>query len=670
MEGKGTGATRVRALTPDETAWIALIPCALLMLAAIMVLGPPLGRTLFRPGTGADVLWPPHWGGTQGRPEPVKHGRYVLAVAAPLLLALAIFAVARVRPRLSPRVAGGLVFAGQASVLAFVVVGVLNQRDVSTGHEIFTVRELAIAAALVAVGVGVLRWRRAVAWVAALARERRLMRVAGYAIAAVLAAMWVIEMVKDDGLTEDVGDDNWPTDGPFAVLNGRTPLVDVHLLYSKLLPYPTALVMRTFGANGLVVSTFLAVLTLASLVAIYAVYRRLVGSVFALALFLPFVALSDATHVMPIPSIWPMRYFSAYLLAWLTARHIDRRSPRSPWVLFFVAGLAMIDMLDFALAATLASVAALLFARPPRSARDVLPLARSFAVGMLGAASAVTLFTLARAGEPPRFELLFEWSTIFTRLGLLSLPLPVPSVAFALYATFSAAIVVAAVRVVRRAGDVLLTGMLVWSGVFGLVASNYYVVRSDEIKLVAMFSAWGFALGLLTIVSVRALSARAWRLPTLAELLVLFGFALSICMIGRITSPAQPIRELSRPTQTLYRLTAEELVAAYTHRGEKVAILLPESYRIAYELGLDNVSPYEMQNALVTLRQIRTEIKVIQREGVQALFTPAPGVPLVGDAEAAPEQLDMFLSAGFQPMQTSNRMIAWRKPEPEPERAR
>jgi len=672
MEGTRTGVARVRALTPAETAWIALIPCALLMLAAVVVLGPPLGRLLFRPGTGNNVLWPLHWAETQGRAEPAKHARYLLAVAAPLVLALAIFAAAaaRVRPRLSPRVAGGLVLASQAGVLAFVVVGVLNQRDVSTGQDVFTVAEFAVAAALVAIGVAASRWRRAVAWVAGLARERRLMRVAGIAIAVLFAALWALEIVKDDGLTEDGGEMNWTPNGAFAVLNGRTPLVDVHLIYGKLLPYPTAFVLKTFGANGLVLSTFLAVLSLAALVAVYAVYRRIVGSLFALALFLPFVALSDARHMMPYADIWPMRYGGAYLLAWLTARHLDRRGPRHLWVLFFVAGLATIDMLDFGLAATLASVAALLFARPPRSVRDVWPLARSFAVGMLGAAGAVTIFTLVRAGAPPRFELLLEWPRIFTGLGLLSLPMPVPGVAFAIYATFAATIVAAAVRVVRHAGDALLTGMLAWSGVFGLMAGNYYVARPDEVKLFAMFSAWAFALGLLTIVAVRALSARAWRRPTLAELLVLFGFALSICMIGRIGPPMKPIRELQRPTQTVYRPTAEALVAAYAHRGEKVAILLPEGYRIAYELGLNDVSPYEFQNALVTRRQILTEINVLQREGVRTLFTPVPRRPLLGDAEAAPEQLDLFLRAGFQTMQTVHQMIAWQKPDPATEEAR
>jgi hypothetical protein len=132
-------------------------------------------------------------------------------------------------------------------------------------------------------------------------------------------------------------------------------------------------------------------------------------------------------------------------------------------------------------------------------------------------------------------------------------------------------------------------------------------------------------------------------------------------MIGRVTSPTEPIKALALAPQPMYRPMAKELVATHTRRGEKVMILLPEGYRIAYELGLDNVAPYEMQNAVVTLRQMRTVIETIEREGVRTVFTPAPGGYLVGDAEAAPEQMQMLRQAGFVAAERGDRMIAWRK---------
>jgi hypothetical protein len=84
---------RSHRLTAPEIAWIALPPCTVLAVAAIVVLGPPVGHLLFSPG--GDRLWPPGWWETNGHREPVKHGRYVVATLAPALLFLAIVAGSR-----------------------------------------------------------------------------------------------------------------------------------------------------------------------------------------------------------------------------------------------------------------------------------------------------------------------------------------------------------------------------------------------------------------------------------------------------------------------------------------------------------------------------------------------------------------------------------------------
>ncbi len=652
---------RARPLTPAETAWIVLIPCAAVMLAAIVTLGPPLGRALFKPGP--DALWPAGWWATRGQPEPVKHGRYALAALAPLVLAGAILLVSRRPPRLWPWVIRPLALLGQVGALAFVIRAVLGQRDDFEAplFTIFSSHTLRLAAALAVIAALALRWRRAVAWIARLARERPLTRIACVAIAAAFTATWLVEVVANDGLAEDTGAMNWIPNGAYAVLDGRTPLVDVHLVYAKLLPYPTALVMSAFGATTFVFTIFMAVLNLAALLAVYAVLRRIVGSARALVLYLPFVALSDVGHWMYLASIWPMRYGSAYLLAWLTARHVDGAGPRRAWIVFLVGGLAMLDTFDFGLAALLASAVALLFARLPGSARDVWRLAGAVAGGVLAAVALVAAFTLVRAGAPPRLDVLLEWPRIFTGLGWFALPLPRTGLHLAIYATFAAAVAVAAVRVARAADDVLLTSMLAWSGVFGVFAGNYYVGRPDPVKLLAMFSAWGFALALLTIVCVRGLAARERRVPSPAELLVLFAFALAVCTIGQLRSPKPKIDALANAPRPIYRALAEPLVARHTRSGEKVAILLPESYRIAYDLGLVNVAPYETQTAIVTRRQMRTLIDAVEREGVRELFTNNPGYHVIGDAEAAPEQLQAIGAAGFRRIRSTRGMIEWRR---------
>jgi len=654
---------RVRALTPAEIAWIAVIPCAIVVVAAMAVLGPPLGRMLFP--TASEGLWPSEWWAAAGRPEPEKHGRYVLALLLPLLLSGAVLVGSRRQLHLGPRTTRVLAICGQAAVLACAVVGVLGQRNVVLVDrqlpQIFGLGTLVLAAALVAVAAILLRRREAVARIAALACERARVRVASLTLAIVFTLTWLVEALNSDALAEDVGSMNWIPNGTYAVLDGRTPLVDVHIAYSKLLPYPSALVLSVFGASTFVFALFMTLLTALTLLAVYAVLRRITGSAYALALYLPFVALSDVDHWFWLGSIWPMRYGGAYLLAWLTVRHLDGAWPRRPWILFFVAGIVTLDDLDFGFAALVATGVALLCARPPGSIRDAGRLAASVAIGVTGAIALVTAFTFVRSGEVPRLDVLLEWPRTFTHLGWFELPMPRASLHLALFATFVGAVAVAAVRLASRARDVLLTSMLAWIGVFGLVGGNYYVARPDDLKLVAMFSAWGLALALLTVVCVRAWSARAWRAPQPAELLVLFAFALAVCTIARFPSPVKRIDALVQAKPAVYREIAEPFVSRFTRRGEKVTLLIPEGYRVAYDLGLENVSPYEMETVIVSHRQMQTLLDAIEREHVRALFTPTPGEFVTGDAEAPVAHMQLFRRAGFRPVASESSMIAWRR---------
>ena len=649
------GSVERRALTPAEIAWIALIPCALLALIAIVLLGPPLAHVLFRPGS--DALWPPGWWEARGRAEPVKHARYLLAALAPLLVVAAVLAGARRPPALPPRAVRAGVLASQTLLAAVVALAVLGQHGVVSidrlqipPKPLFGVVTLAVAAALVAAALLALRRVRVAAWAAGLARETNRRRFVAFALAVGFAAVQLLETVTTDRLVEDEGQYNWTLNDAFAVLNGRTPLVDYHLPYGKLVPYPAALALATFGTTGFVYTVFLALLSLLALVAMYAVLRRVSGSsLLALGLFLPFVALSGMHHTMTLAGTWPMRYGGAYVLAWLTVRQLDGRRPRRPWVLSFVGALVAVNSMEFGLGALLGSVAALLCAQPPRSLRKAVRLGGELAAGAAGAVALLCAFTLARAGALPDPDLLTEWPRIFTSLGWFSLPVPAASLHLAVYATFAGAIAVAAVRVARSARDVMLTSTLMWSGVFGLVAGSYYVGRAEDLKLLAMFSAWAFALALLTITCVRALAARGWRRPELAQVLVLLGFALAVCTVVQVPTPWRQVARLTRATHApRYRAAAERFVRERTSRGETVAILIPESFRIAYDLGLDNVSPFGIQNAIVTVSQMRTLIDTLEREHVTTVFVPSASRVLAPEGNSAYEQLQVLESLGWK----------------------
>jgi hypothetical protein len=650
---RSRGRELPRRLSPGELAWVALLPWSLLTAAALLVLGPPLGRALFPPDHTS--LWPPTWWNTEGRPEPTEYGRYALAVLAPVALAALIAMGAQRAPALRPRTTRALAAAGQAGAAGLFIVAMLGQRNViDVGWPqlpIPTDGALQWAVTLTLLPLLVLRHPRIRGFAARLAVETTPRRVLGLVLAVCCMALFLLEGVTTDGLAEDNGQLNWALNDAFAVLNGRTPLVDYHVLYAKLLPYPTALALATFGTTGLVFSLTMVLLSAGALIAVYATFRLVVrSSLLALLLFVPFVAASDFGRTFTRPAMWPMRYGGAYVLAGLLARHVAGRRPRHTWPLFLVGGVVAIDNQDFGIAALGATVAALVCAKPQRSAAAVRRLGLNLLGGVGGAIVVVSALTVVRSGALPNPALVSEWSEIFTRLGWFSLPMPIVGFHLAVYATFAAAVVTAGVRLARQEDDTLLTTLLAWAGTFGLLAGVYYVGRSDDLKLLGMMSAWSFALALLLVATARALTARGWRAPRLAELMVLFGFGLAAWTITRLSLPSAQVTRLTSATPPLtYRASAEQFVSDRTRPHETVAILFPLSFRVAYELRLRNVAPYVMQNAIITRSQLQTLIDTLRQERVRSVFVPEDGEGRVaGEAQTPPEHLSVLAAAGYR----------------------
>ena len=668
---------RVRVLSASEVAWVVLLPCALAAVVAIVVLGPPLGRHLFAPGS--DRLWPPGWWETAGRAESAKQGRYVLAALAPLLFAAAILVgVRRGLALRSPRIRP-IVLAAYALPPALLAAALLRQHLMADNYSAMPAlvrpSAVAFAATAVVVALAAMRNGRVAARIVALGRETALRRAAAVSAAVAFATLWMLPAIQTEAVIGDSGGPNlaWTLNDAIAVLDGRTPLVDYHLIYAKLLPYPTALVLAAFGTTTLVYTAFMAVLSVLVLLAVYGIFRLVTcSSLFALALLLPFVAASDIPpgtnfvsrlgSPMTMPAIWPMRYGGVYLLAWLTARQIAGRRPRRPGTVCFVGALVAVNALEVGAGALLATIAALLLARPPRSRRELARLALELAAGAVAAVALVAASTLARAGALPKLSLLLEWPRTFTNLGWFSMPLPTWGLHVGIYATFAAALATAAVRAAQRHDGRLLTGMLAWSGLFGLFAGGYYIGRPDVYKLTSILSAWSFALTLLTIACVQALSARGWRRPSLPELLVLFGFGLSLAALSRAPLPQHEIARLARRYPApAYEATAEQFVRANAQSGETVAVLLPMGYRISHALGIRNVAPYGFMNAIVTAQAMRTLVATLRQDAVRTVFTPLPGAMLLGEGDVAAQQLRALGDIGFQPSGSSAGMLVLRR---------
>lgn len=666
------------ASTPEQLAWLLAAPCALVLVGAILLLGPPLGRLLLPP---ADIaFWPTATVTLAIRPEPTEQARFLIALAGPVLLSALVALLWRRPIPLRPATAAALAQASQILLAAFVAAAVLAQHRITydasySGSEpfkrvYFTPATLVVAALLTAGGVALLRREALTARIAALTQETRGRRIGALAVALLFVAAWMLTAVNTEATIASsnlgvYGNASYWLGETFALLDGRAPLVDFHAQYSQLWPYLSAGVMAVVGETvGVYVAVMIAG-SAVSLLAVYAILRRLVErSWLALALFLPFLATgffmelgpaSDRYGPSNLFSMFPMRYAGAYLLAWLTVRHLAGARPLHRPLLFLAAGLVLVNNVEFGLPAMGATVAAVLWtdSRPlwPRTLR----LLRDTALGLLGAAVLVALLTLAVAGSLPDFSMMTTFSRLWGLGGVTMLPMPAFGLHLAIYVTFAAAIVVATVRTVGdAAADRSLTGVLVWAGVFGLGASSYFAGRSHPEVLINLFSAWAFALVLLAIVAVRALLARPGRRPTVAEVAVLAGFAIAVCSLAQTPLPTGQLDRLGeRTSEPPFRQGATQaFVAPAVRPGERVVILAPMGHRVADDLGLVNVAPYVSFLSMPAQRQLTETLDALRASGGDKLF--------VFLGQALPDQQAAIEQAGFRRVRADDEYAEYR----------
>lgn len=631
-----------RTPTAAEFAWIAAPACALLTLAAIVLVGPLVGRLFLMPRRGV------FWATIEADPQPLEHGRFLVGLlGAPLLAAVPLAwstGSARERPTLPPRTIRALVLGAQLVLIAFLVLCFAAQNNIVFSADFvtwphrsfFTSATLVVAAVLPALALLLLRSGRADRALAGLARETRARRIACLALAVTYTAIWLTTAINLDssiGNTIEAvyGHVHWTMAESFAVLDGRTPLVDFHAQYGRLWAYLAAAPMALFGATIGTYTAAMATGTTLAMLAVYGILRRLVpSSLIALVLYAAFLATAFFMVVGPpedrygmanLYIMWPIRFSGPMLLAWLAARSLDGAAPRRAWIIFAVAALVVVNNPDFGLAAALASFAALASSRW-RERRLLGRLALEALAGAAGGIALFSLFTLARAGTLPQFGQLSEFSRLYGIDGWEQLPMPKLGLHLAIFLTFAAALVVAAVRVAQGEADRLLTGMLAWIGIFGLGATAYYAGRAHPMGLFVYFGPWAFAVVLLLLVVLPGLAARRWRGVTLPELAVLFAFGLVLCSLPQTPTPWSQLARIrdrtARPLLT--QPEAVDLVRATTHPGEKVGILLTLGHRVAYDAGVVNVSPYSSVESIATHEQLRTTIDALHREGASKLY--------------------------------------------------
>jgi hypothetical protein len=639
-------ASSTHALSAGESAWLAALPCALLLLAVVVVLGPPLGHALFEP-TGANTIWPRFFTLRGVRPEPVEHARYVLALLGPLL-AVGGMLLLRDR-RMSSGLAPALELLGQAALVAFVVICVVAQRRhvyeiAYTGGRgapttiYFTNATFVVAVAIALLAALILSRPAAVAWIARATRETTPRRVLAIVVAALVTAAYLFSAYNTEGTINVAHAALWDhmafwIDEAFSILNGQAPLVDFHAQYGHLWAYLAAGGMTLLGASLGVYAAIMLAGTAGTMAIVFATLRRLVGgsSLQTLALYLPFVATSFFMKLGPpdnryspasLFSLFPIRYGGPYVLLWLLVRRVQKRSAGRLLPLLVLAGVVVINNPEFGVPALGATLVALAWTQPSRAPRALAQLTGLAIVGLAIAAALVCVLTLAVAGSLPHFGMLLTYPRIFGTEGFGLLPMPSVGFHLVVYVTFVAAIVVATVRSASGDDDRALTVALAWCGVFGLGVGAYFTGRSHPHVLTDLFSIWSLVLVLLGIVAIRAIQRRPSRRPLLAELLVLAALGVMVCSLAQVPTPWSQIDRLrhGQPHDVRVMTALEEIVREVTHPGEAVAMLLKPGHQIAEVDGIVDVTPYANIDSMMTEQMWADAIAALERAHGRKLF--------------------------------------------------
>ncbi len=675
----GSPAARARPSHDDATtataAWLIAVPCAAIVIGLIALLGPPLGRLLFpRHGpytflAGSAIV---------AHPEPTEHARYLLALLAPLLLAWGTATPPRWLARVPARAARIAAIVAQALLAAVLIACVVVQDRLRYGftytydETILTVHYFKpatlIIAAVVAVGTLIALRSAAVRGAAtSLLHDSRTRHVRVAALAVAITAIWLLHAVQTDTSIATAPTDlrnhlEFTMDETFAVVNGLTPFVNFSAQYASLWPFVVAPLLAILGKTLLVFTLAMATIGGLALLAVFSVLRRVTrSSLAALLLYVPFVATTaffldgetdSPSTVATYFGTFPLRYAGPYFVAGLVAWQLERgQRTASTWALFTVAGLALLNNGDFGVAALGASLGAFLWTIDLRRA-PLLRLAGVAGAGLVTALALVSALTLARAGSLPHLSRLLDYARLYSIGGLSMEPIrSTLGLHIVIYLTYVAAIGVATVRSLTHAPNRVLTGMLAWVGIFGLGAGAYWVGRSHPVALKSAFSAWAFALALLTVVVVQQLAAHPRRRPTIATVAVLFGFGVVLCSIGQLPTPWSQIRRLDATfvatEASPYKTPLEPAADPATRRfvtslaqgpsqfvvkpGAPVAILLTNGHRIADAYGVRNVSPYTGATSLNTVQRVDAVIDALRKAGGNTMILPNPLDPAILD---------------------------------------
>ena len=685
---------------PAATAWaLVLIVGAASALVAI-VLGPPLGRLLAPPraelfsGPALDFVV---------QPEPTELARALIVVASPLLIAAAIVWRAQAQADHGPGwLINALAIVAQAICLALALVA-LGKREIDFGDldlATFSVPALVFATALAVALLAAARSERARTAATRVDRATR-HGLWGRALAAAVVAVTVIFLLPavftEEGLARAdpyVWTHLQVLFEDFAALdNGLTPMVDYAAQYTQLLPYLIDPLLSLVGFGPAQLTVILSLLSLASLLALYAILRLAISSRLAAALlYLPVLAagsmpLLDAgderVYNANVYQLMPIRYVGPLAIGWLLARRLAGRWAPGRTALFALSGLVAINNPEFGLPTFVALGAGLLLAdrdpAEPIRLGDCGRLVLQALNGALIAIAVASVITLVRSGELPDPEMATLLGRALVGQGFFMVPIGSIGLFVVVYLTLGGAVVVAGARAAAGSSDRTLTGMLAFAGTLGLGAGLYFAGRSLPEGLLALYPLWGLAAALLAWLVLRSVAAHESGAAAISRvgaggLIAVVCIGLMATALVEVPAPWKQVERLSERAEARSPLDvgpAAAFVERFTAPGDEVAFLTSMGHFTAREAGVHDVSPINSVQHVISVELLDRVLDPLEQRGGELLFTTDPTLSHDSDVGPYPRVLyplwtgiaDELGARGWKPVATdpASHLTAWRR---------
>lgn len=453
-----------------------------------------------------------------------------------------------------------------------------------------------------------------------------------------------------------------------AILYGHTTLVDFFPQYQNLLAYLLSPVFYTFGFSYATFSLTMTLLAFIGIMLMVQVFRivtdrnflntSLLVIPFISVIFFPIAVFDDGIllNTFTFAVIGSVRYLGWMIITYLVCKTLQRGfSYNRIFVLFTIGGLVAINNADFGIPSLVGSLAAVLLTAEQTllpSLKTSLKTGIIFCVSVLIAVSLFIGFTYFRSGELPDITSALAYQRMFAYYGFGMYPMPRWGLQWLIYITFMAAIFVAVYKKLNHdkspltSQERIIIGLLIFSGVSGCGIAMYYVGRSLEKVMVAIFTAWSFSLLLLIWEQFNDwknnwsyFSQQDRLIRYIPTIILLFSYCSFVGNILTTPSPFIQIPRIISSNDGSYQQTIENsaiFIKSNTHPGEKVTIIHNLGHEVADAAQVFNIFPYaRAAGSLIMKDQINKIMFQIEKEKVNKIF-----IKIGQNSDSVPELLE------------------------------